>query len=209
EFRRVLFRSVFLAWRPGHQVGRIAALLDHLFVRDEHFGAVTVDAFDPGAEAFPLAAVEGEVDDLAQRLTDPAFGDLGPVLGPVGLDQACLRVVGDAIEALLLPEIDGLGEHRFRRTVYGQPAQPAVALDAHVGALRQDAGLAGAGRLLRSHTLLLVFREGRGAGFRGTVARIVGSLREVRRDAQRVAAARALVVDRVLVAEKFIDVAAG
>src|SRR5690606_26063243 len=141
-----IFATVF----PRHLgVVGTGALFDHLLVRDVDFG-VTVDALDASAEFFAFAAIPGGVQDGAQRLAQPAFGDLGAVSRPVGFDQASLGAVGADGETGVGPEVDHLGKDFFGRAFDHQPAQVAVALDTHVFALRQHIG----GLRGRSHLLL-------------------------------------------------------
>lgn len=169
---------------------RADTLFQHLVVRDVDLG-VPIDALDPRAELLALAAIPRGLQHRPEHLAQPAFRNLGAVLGPVGLDDAGLRIVDRDREARVGPEIDHLGKQLLGRPLDHQPAQVAVALDTHVRALRQHVGiLAGAGLLLQA--LLLELRVGRGSGGRRLVARIVVGLGQVGWNAERVAAPRAL-----------------
>lgn len=202
------FRRIFLAVLPLdlRAVGA-DALLQHLAMADVDLG-VAVDALDTGAEFLALAAIPGLFQHAAQRLAQPAFRDLGAVLGPVGLDQAGLGVVALDREAALGPEVHDAREDVFGRTVDDQPAQVAVALDAHVLAVGQHIGGLGRGGL--GLPLLLELRISGRAGHRRAIARIAGGLGQVGRNAQRLAALadRALVVDGFFFAQELIDLAA-
>jgi len=198
--------GVFLAMFPLNlALIRTHALFEHLLVADENFGAVLIDPLDAGAKTLARATVPDILKHDADRRAEPAFGNFGAVFGPIRFKQAGLRAVGAQRKALLGPEIDEIGKHHLGRSIDGQPAQVTVALDAHIVALRQD--VCTLHHRLVSAGMLLVFGESR-AAIRRAIARIGGSLSEVRWNGERRAAAGALVIDRIVSPHELIEIAA-
>ena len=178
---------------------RQRAFFFHVLVRDIDLGTTRRRrAFDARAEFVARTAIPQTLEHRPQRLANPAFGDLGTVFGPVGDEQTSLGIHDVKHEPVFSPEIADLGEHLIRRHVDHQPAQIAIAFDAHVVALWQHAGCArDLLRVLGRDLALLVLRIGRGArrACRCLVTGISASLREIGRDAQRIGSNHAPIVD--------------
>src|SRR3546814_6781507 len=97
-----------------------------MLMTDIDFG-LAVDPRHARAKAIALAAVEHLVDDIAQHAAKPAFRNLGPILGPVGLDEAGGGVFGVNGKALLAPELDHFGVDVLGGLIDHEPADISIA----------------------------------------------------------------------------------
>src|SRR5690606_21196801 len=120
---------IFLALHPAEGCAIDRRLLIHVLMADVDLAAGVANPLQTHAEALTLAAIKHLVDDRAQGGTNPAFRNLGPVLGPVGFDQTRARVLGSDRETLFMPELEQVRVDVFGGTIHNQPAQIAVALD--------------------------------------------------------------------------------
>src|SRR5690606_35686635 len=163
---------------------------------------LAVDTFYPRTEALALAAVEDGVENRTERAANPAFGNLGPILGPIRFYQAGARILRLDGEALFAPEIDDLWVNLLGGLVDDQPADVAIAHDFDALGLRQDA-IAVTG-ILRRLLAFSVLAEGCRA-FRGPVVSVAISLGQIGRNAQGIARHGAFVVDSLFTPHRLIQ----
>src|SRR5690554_5726825 len=85
-----------------------SGLLVHVLMADIDFATAIAHAFKTSAETLTLTAVEHLVDDGAQGRPNPTLGNLGPVLGPVGFNEAGARIFRTNGESLFVPKFEQL-----------------------------------------------------------------------------------------------------
>src|SRR5690606_10806662 len=110
----------------------------HMFVTNVDFSP-PVYTLQTCTEAIPFATVVNGIQDGAQGRTYPTFGNLGTILRPIRLNQACLGITGLDGKALLAPEIDHFGIDFFGGLIHYQPAEVTITHDADAFGCRENA----------------------------------------------------------------------
>src|SRR5450759_950393 len=192
------FRFQFGIRGTGLPHGRVLALglvdFDHAPMTDVNLGRAGLSAaLQAGAELVALPCRIYGIDHLAEQVAYRIIGDLGAVLGPVGLHHPDLGQFRFHQKTQPLPELPYHRPDFFRSLRYHQPALGASTLDAHLGHVGQE--LRGA-RAYRAAALGVVGGQSRrtlGIDVGHGVSVVARGGRQVRRYLQSGQLARSLV----------------